>query len=239
MKTNALLASSLVVSALLSPAILSTALISGELLAAPSSLPSDAEVTTGAAKAPREIVERVTMEANSPKKVFITVVKDGESSSFTLEGDELADEALIDNKLSALDNESRADIINTLQSIRSGKTHVISKGDIAELKALKQHLRVREAEMESRSEEISARAEEMSRIGDSIRKIVISSVQQIDLDDDGHRVMVLHHAGDEDLAMELHSVDSQAIQFKMLKEILSDSELTDEQRNELKAMLGN
>ncbi|MCL2920142.1 hypothetical protein [Shewanella litorisediminis] len=234
MKNPALLASRLAVSVMLS-----TTLLCGELLAAPSSLPSDSEVSTGQAPAPVDIVERVTLEAESPQKVFITVVKDGESTNFTLEGDELTDTALIDNKLSALDNESRADIIKTLQSIRSGKTRVISKGDIAELRALKVELKAREAEIAARSEAMSVRAEEMSKIGNTIAEIVMSSVQQIDLDEDGHRVMVLHHAGDNDLAMELHSVDSQAIQFRMLKELLSDSELTDEQREELKTMLGN
>ncbi|WP_372872499.1 hypothetical protein [Shewanella sp.] len=234
MKNHALLTSGFALTALLS-----TMLLSGELLAAPSSLPAENAVSSTETKPANELTEEVTLEADSPKKVQITVVKDGESSHFTLEGDELTDEALIDNKLSVLDDESRADIISTLQSIRSGKTHILSKERVAQLQALKSELKAREVEIEARGEEMSLLGEDISKLGDTISEIVVSSVQQIDLDEDGHRVMVLHHAGDNELAMALHSIDGQAIQFSMLKELLKDSKLTDEQRDELKALLSN
>lgn len=232
MKPNALIATGLFMSALLAPT----------LYAAPTGAPADPEVATGAAKAPKAIKEKILkLESDSPKKVFITVVNDDEETSFTLKGDEIFDEALIDNKMSALDNETRAEILATLKSIRDGKLKTLSDKNRAELSSLKLELSAREAEMEARTDELSARAEEMAKLGESISQIVMSSVQQIDLDKDGSRVMVIHADGVDEASFGLHhiSIDKQDMHFKILKEMLSDSELSQEQKAQLQQMLEN
>ncbi|QYK06788.1 hypothetical protein [Shewanella zhangzhouensis] len=217
-----------------------TAALCFTAIAAPSSIP-DVPETAALAKAPEVVHHRVEIKKSHPDQVFVSVMKDGDETSFTLKGDELKDEALIDNKLAALDDDTRADIIKTLKSLNDGKIRVIDNEGRERLKTLTLALKSREHEMTARSHALTEMGDDIAKMGEEIEALVMSSVQQIELDGDGHRTIVLHQAAGDENAVELRhfSVDEGAMRFKMLKDLLEDAELSQPQKDELKALLTN
>ncbi|MBT1445711.1 hypothetical protein KJI95_14450 [Shewanella sp. JM162201] len=204
--------------------------------------PNPANPANPATPEPNKAIEKsvkqtVIVNKNGPARVEVMVNNNGEEQQFSFSGDELKDKALIDKRLSALDNDSRTAILSAIDDINSGKLRLLKKGELEELHTLEREMASKQEVMQKQGDELARRGEEMARLGESIERIMEASLQHRELDGEGKRMITIHQLHEGEVSVQLHSIDEDKMRFDMVKSMLGDAKLSDEQKAELKALL--